>query len=586
VSGIYTVLARKWRPHHFTDVVGQDVIVRTLTNSIDRDRVAHAYLFAGSRGTGKTTVARILSRALNCEKGPKATPCDTCDSCNAILAGTSLDVLEIDGASTRGIDDVRQLREDVKLASIGGRKKVYIIDEVHMLTTPAFNALLKTLEEPPAHVVFVLATTDPQKVPDTILSRCQRFNFARISAADTVSRLKTVVGGEKLSISDDALMLLARRSGGALRDALGFLDQVVSAGVDEVDEKAVVDILGLVGSDVYLDLIRSAVHRDPSTALEIVWNVQRSGHDLEFFVQGLLDLLRNLLVIKSAPRMDEILEVSAEERKHLSELAAELELGDLLRLIRIMVDVGDQIRRSDYPWVHLEVAIVEMASLDSVKEIGALIEELRGAMSTRSASPGPAASSASPPPSSRAKKTGSPSRSAAADSPGGSSGKTSRPRGKQAPKSESGDQPAMLSAPGSVATATAPTPPPAVSTPATADAAPPPAVWDNVLEKIKDEKPLLWSILSQGELGPVDGETFVFKLDPAKGFHVEQLREPAHIELIESHIEEASGRRLRFHVRHEDGAGSAADGPPDRPKVLEDPFVKKVLELLDGEIVG
>ncbi len=566
MSGIYTVLARKWRPHRFDDVVGQDVIVRTLKNAIERNRVAHAYLFAGSRGTGKTTIARILARALNCERGPTSEPCGECASCKSILAGTSLDVLEIDGASTRGIDDIRQLRGDVKLASTGGRKKVYIIDEVHMLTPPAFNALLKTLEEPPAHVIFVLATTDPQKVPETILSRCQRFNFARIRARAAVGRLRTVVDGEGLSISDDALMILARRSGGALRDALGFLDQAVSTGVEPIDEEAVVEILGLVGSDLYLDLLWAFADRVPAKALELVWEVHRQGFDLEFFVQGLLEHLRNLLVLKSAPGMEELLEVSAEEKRRLVELAGRLELGDLVRLIRITVEIGDQIRRSDYPWMHLEVGAVEMASLDSVKEIGELIGELRALSEARAPS--------------------------VSDRAGGGR------RGDEAVETPPPQKPSRRSEPGRRERASASSGPAAVQTTATVGAAvgvatatrtetyPVPEVWERVLERIKGDKPLLWSVLSQGEPGPIEGGAFNFRIDPSKGFHLEQLKEPAHVQMIEARLSEAAGHRMRFRVQRAAGAGESAVPAKERPKVLEDPFVKKVLELLDGEIVG
>jgi DNA polymerase-3 subunit gamma/tau len=562
VSLPYTVLARKWRPHRFEDVVGQDVVVRTLRNAIARGRVAHAYLFAGSRGTGKTSVARILARALNCARGPTVDPCGECAPCKEILAGRALDVLEIDGASTRGIDDVRRLREDVKLSPTGGAKKIYIIDEVHMLTPPAFNALLKTLEEPPAHVVFILATTDPQRLPETILSRCQRFNFGRIGARAAAQRLREVVTAEKISITDEALLLLARRSGGALRDALGFLDQIIATGATSIDAAAVVEVLGLVGEDVYRDLLAGIADRDPGRALAIVSDVHRNGHDLEFFVHGLLDLLRALLVQKASPDAAELLEVSGDERERLQELAGRLDLGDVLQLIRILVEAGDRIRRSDHPWVHLEVAVVEMASLDSVREIGELIQELR-------------ARSSAPP---------TPPRPPGGARPGAGEGSPERPAPKAglrsprvAPTTEAGSSRQRTERGSSEATAAAEQ---------TIVATFPAEAWQGVLERLRVKKPLLSSILSQGEVGALRGDSLEFRIDPAKAFHIEQLREPAHLDLIQTCIAEVWDRPLGLEVALRPGAGGQASPDADRRKVLEDPLVKRLLEYLDGEIVG
>ncbi len=586
MSGIYTVLARKWRPLTFDDVVGQDVVVRTLRNAIDRDRVAHAYLFAGSRGTGKTTVARILARALNCADGPTATPCGECDTCRDILSGTSLDVLEIDGASTRGIDDVRRLREDVKLAPSKGRKKVYIVDEVHMLTHQAFNALLKTLEEPPAHVVFVLATTDPQKLPDTILSRCQRYNFTRISVPDTVARLKHVVESEGVALDDAALLVLARRSGGALRDALGFLDQVMatgeveSAGKTPIGESAVVDALGLVGSDVYTGLLRAFVEHDAAAALAIVSEAHRSGHDVEFFVQGLVDVLRDVLVIKStpatggdsAPSLGDILDRSPDDCRELTELTGPLGLGDVLRLIRIALETSDQLRSSDYPWVHLEVSIVEMASLDRVADLSELI----GAIG--SDPPGGGGGAQARPPRERTTTRDARARGGTRSPGKGTSS------GASAGMSASADAVGLVE----VLSAASEAPPPATSAAPTSfeDGTPlPPELWRSVLDRVKSEKPLLWSVLTQGEPGPVRGGALTFQVDPDNGFHVEQLREPAHLDLIRGCLSAACETDLGFRIALADGAGKHAHLPEERRKVLADPFVQKVLEFLDGEVV-
>src|SRR5688572_22948241 len=245
----YTVVARRYRPQQFAELIGQEHVARALVNALQTGRVAHAYLFTGARGVGKTSAARILAKALNCEKGPTTTPCDTCEMCQAIMSGQDVDVLEIDGASNRGIDEVREIRQNVAFRPSRGRYKVYIIDEVHMLTTPAFNALLKTLEEPPPHVKFIFATTEVQKIPITILSRCQRFDFAGIGTARIVERLRLIVSQEKMQADDEALQMVARRAGGSMRDAQSLLDQLLAFGGDTLTTDRVHQLLGTANED-------------------------------------------------------------------------------------------------------------------------------------------------------------------------------------------------------------------------------------------------------------------------------------------------------------------------------------------------
>ena len=311
----YQVTARKWRPRQFDEVVGQEHITATLKNAVHSGRIAQCYLFCGPRGVGKTTTARILAKVLNCVDRRDGNPCEVCDSCKSIAAFTSMNVLEIDGASNNSVDDIRELREVVRYAATEGVYKIYIIDEVHMLSTAAFNALLKTLEEPPEHVVFIFATTEVQSVPDTILSRCQRFNFRRISTGQIAAHLGTIAQAEGIAVEEGALHLLASRADGALRDAESLLDQVVSLG-EEVSQQAVVQVLGLVDRGLYFELLDSIGEAAPARVLGLVAQAVDEGVDIEEFVYGLVELLRHLLFVKIQGGIDE-LDMAEDARRRL-----------------------------------------------------------------------------------------------------------------------------------------------------------------------------------------------------------------------------------------------------------------------------
>src|SRR5512136_2228572 len=288
----YLVLARKWRPQLFEEVIGQRHITQTLQNAILQKRVAHAFLFTGARGVGKTSTARILAKSLNCEKGPQINPCNQCTTCHEISSGTSMDVIEIDGASNRGIDEIRELRENVRYTPAKSRHKIYIIDEVHMLTKEAFNALLKTLEEPPPHIIFIFATTEPHKLPNTILSRCQRYDFKRIPLKEIVGSLKKITEEEKVKISQRGLLSLARESDGSMRDAQSLLDQVISYAGQEIRDEDIVDVLGLVSHKILSDTMEAIANQDAGRCLEIVEEVYQYGYDAQHFCRELLHTLR------------------------------------------------------------------------------------------------------------------------------------------------------------------------------------------------------------------------------------------------------------------------------------------------------
>jgi len=375
----YQVLARKWRPKNWDEVAAQDHVTVTLRNAIQHQRLAHAYLFTGPRGVGKTSAARILAKALNCDKGPAVQPCDSCSSCVEIAESRNVDVLEIDGASNRGIEDVRNLRENIRYAPVGGRYKVYIIDEVHMLTHEAFNALLKTLEEPPEHVLFIFATTEPHKVPATIVSRCQRFDFHRISVQDIVQSLRRICASESLAVSDDALLLIAQKSDGSLRDSQSLLDQIVSYAGGRIDAEDVVKALGMIGQEMYFEASRHLAARDVSRSLALVETVFAQGYSVDEFLSGLTEHFRNLLVVRAAGTPGAV-EASDDTKKLLVEASKGFQDEDLLRLIKMVTEAQHALKRGMHPRFVLELVFVKMAKLDrsvSIQDLLAQIADLK-----------------------------------------------------------------------------------------------------------------------------------------------------------------------------------------------------------------
>lgn len=356
----YKSLYRKWRPQVFEEVVGQRHIVTTLVNAIKQNRISHAYLFCGPRGTGKTSTAKILAKALNCANGPTPSPCDKCNSCLQIINGSSIDVLEIDAASNRGIDEIRDLREKVQFVPSQGRIKVYIIDEVHMLTTEAFNALLKMLEEPPSHVVFVLATTEPHKVLPTILSRCQRFDFRRILASDVAERLKQVACAESISIDAAAVALIAKHAHGSLRDALGVLEQISSFSGKHVKVDDVTALLGTIDIDSLFEIVDVIFEKDSSAVLYFVQRLVDSGRDLRQFVKDLIEHLRNLFIIQNTETYEEIIDVTKETLSRYQAQANHFQSFQIMRYIDILSAVYNNMRFGAEARLLLEMALIKI----------------------------------------------------------------------------------------------------------------------------------------------------------------------------------------------------------------------------------
>ncbi len=372
----YLVLARKFRPQSFEDVAGQEHVVKTLRNAISQGHVAHAFLFSGPRGVGKTTIARILAKSLNCEKGPTPTPCNECPNCKEITDGTSLDVREIDGASNRGIDEIRELRENIKFAPAAARYKIYIIDEVHMLTREAFNALLKTLEEPPSHVKFIFATTENHKVPATILSRCQCYDFRRISLREIAGNLQKVAEAEKIQISEAALSWIAEAGDGSMRDAQSIFDQVISyAGLD-ISDADVEDILGLVDRRYLLRLSEAVLQRDAGACLIILEEAYLAGLDMRQFYQMMLKHFRNMLLVKIAGDGSSSFDINAEQIEALKKQVKNSTRETLQRYLEILMGEEDSFRRSQETRLKLETIIVRMAYLEPVIPLGEIISTI------------------------------------------------------------------------------------------------------------------------------------------------------------------------------------------------------------------
>ena len=547
----YLVLARKWRPESFSDVVGQKHVVLTLEAAVRTERTAHAYLFAGPRGVGKTTIARILAKALNCEKGPTAEPCGECLSCREIASGKSLDVIEIDGASNRKIEDARGIRETVQYAPLSGRMKIYIIDEAHMLTREAFNALLKTLEEPPPHVVFIMATTEPGKIPETIVSRCQRFDFHRISSTEIGARLSQISRAEGFEIEDGALKLVASRADGSMRDAVSLLDQLASVGAENVTVDDVARVLGIPDIEVFFSLSDGIASHDTSATLSALEAAMDAGFDARDLVDGLVEHLRNLLLVQATPSPERLVGRIADYEKHEG-ASSTISEEDLVRLLRLGIEAQASVKWSTQPALIVELALVRMARLTSSVDIADVLKAFADGGS-------------------RAPSGG------ATGSTGGEAGRTVGGNLKKSAK------PAGL-APGSVTAAT---------TVAVGDAAEgdiEPALWPDVLERIRRQKPALAAFLN--EAVPAAGEGAVLELAVPNGsrFHKEQLKDRGNMRLMESAAGEVFGGRVRF-------AFTFGEAPQERnssrrgdvkisEETAEDPVVRKVLDMFGGEIRG
>jgi len=372
----YLALARRYRPDDFSGILAQNHITKTLTNAVSSGRISQAYLFCGPRGTGKTSTARVLAKSLNCEKGPTPTPCNECNNCKEIKVGVSPDVFELDAASNRGIDDIRELRENVRYAPVASRYKIYIIDEVHRLTQEAFDALLKTLEEPPLHVIFIFATTEPQQLPATILSRTQRFDFKRVPVSTLAEAVNDVAKTEEMEIEPKAALLIARKADGSLRDALSLLDQLTSFSEGKITTESTSEILGLVKSDFLFDITSAIISHDTAAALEMFSIYFNEGGDIDELATELASFFGKLVMVKNGIRETSLLEMDSMELEKTAALIADMDTADILRMMQIMADFIAAKKSGSDPVVAMEAALARLAGLDKAVDINQLLTGL------------------------------------------------------------------------------------------------------------------------------------------------------------------------------------------------------------------
>jgi DNA polymerase-3 subunit gamma/tau len=572
LNGSYIVLARKWRPAQFSDLVGQAPVIRTLMNAIQSSRVHHAYLLTGSRGIGKTSIARIFAKSLRCENSQWVKDaqghawlksCDECSSCKEIASGQSVDVIEIDGASNNGVDAVREIRENAKYLPSTGSRKIYIIDEVHMLTTAAFNALLKTLEEPPPHVIFILATTEPHKIPGTILSRCQRFDLKKVTSAQIQSRLSEVAGAEKISIESGALALLARAAEGSMRDALSLFDQVIAFSGNQITAQSVRDSIGLVEGQLILGILNGIFSRSPIEALKLVESAYLAGHDLKLLTRNLIEFLHGAILSKVGVEDSGHLELSTEEWAELQRIARLRELEEIELFFQVFQHGIEWIARSPQPRIVLEVLIVKCASAESLLRVSGTSGGTPKAPTPSAPAPSKATSDIVHRAHTLADHIAHPPQEKTIVFGSGSNATLAKKANESAQ---------------------------------TVQAYSGPKTWESFIEYTKKTRPLLASVLEHAScesfpLNPEDPFTICFKLEDA--YYKEQLGSKTYLELIQTMTREFFGipKRLGIEVRENVTSvaetrekARAAQEKAAQEAVQKHPVIAEARSLFGGEL--
>jgi DNA polymerase III subunit gamma/tau len=563
----YQVIARKWRPQTFEDVTGQEVLTRTLQNALEHDRLHHAYLFSGARGVGKTTTARLVAKGLNCHKakGPTASPCATtdemaCSSCREISEGRSMDVLEIDAASNTGVDNVRDvIIGSVAIAPARDRYKVFIIDEVHMLSGPAFNALLKTVEEPPPRVVFIMATTDAHKVPETISSRCQIFEFRTIATAKIAERLRFIADSEKITISDEAIREIARAGDGSMRDAQSAFDQVISFAGNKIATEDVEKALGLAGADVLARVMKGIAENNPAEALAIVDDIVMRGHNLRNFCREVLAHLRDLLVVKVSAD-PKILDSASTHAATLKQQAEQFSESDLVRFFHSLADTESTLKDAANPRYQVEVGLVKLMEMRRLAPLGDLIERIAALESALRTGKAPAENAAS--------RAGTATSSINRPSPSASS---------MAVETATGSEPASID-------------PPAAKTNTGS------SFCEDVKAKLKQKRrPLLVAALDGALRAELEGDEFVVEFTQENKHYRNTLARADNAKALREACAESGGRELgiRYIIKSEDDAATSTNVTSDareakqkaRSAAAADPTVQQVQRAFGAEIV-
>ena len=598
----YQVSARKFRPGTFEELIGQPHVVQTLRNAIQRKQVAHAYLFSGMRGVGKTTAARILAKALNCDKGPIPEPCGQCESCLEIARGNSVDVIEIDGASNTGVDDVRELRENVKFSPFRGTYRIYIIDEVHMLSNSAFNALLKTLEEPPPHAVFIFATTEVHKIPPTITSRCQHFNFRRIPRREIIARLQEVVRHVEVTINERSLGAMARASEGSMRDALSLLDQAVAFGGQSITEQDVDEMLGAVPDELVSRLVQTVVSQDPAAAVALVGEVVDHGYDLRAYCGAVVERMRHLMIAAVVPGVEQaqgLMDLPDEDVKHLLAEAKSFSVEQVQEAFHLFAQAEDRLRSTAHPRFVFEVAAVRVARL---LQPGAQVP--RQAETGRGPQPQAASTPAEKP---RQVPGAPPSPVRQPDHRAGASSRPSAPVSDQRarpspPVPQSPPSPKNpVSAPRAArpAVQTKPAPQPQPSAPGS-----PPAIreedWQRVVESVIRDHPNVGPFLEMGTLVKIEGNQVIvgYPKTATASVACSRVQKEENRALISKACRDVAGASIHIRVVEltgEPGAGPTIRQMRDQKREQDDealleqaranPMVKHAMELFGGEVV-
>jgi DNA polymerase III subunit gamma/tau len=600
----YKVIARKYRPQTFSEIVGQQHVTRTLANAIKSNRVAHAYIFSGVRGVGKTTTARILAKALNCVNGPTAEPDNTCDSCREISAGTSLDVLEIDAASNRGIDQIRELREMVRYAPASSRYKVVILDEAHQLTDEASNALLKTLEEPPERVVFILATTRSEDLVETIKSRAQLFQFRALTFKEIAEEIERIAKAENLKIDSGAVAVLARAAEGSLRDGLSLLEQAIAYSGDEITDTHVRELLGVVAESVLDDLVEAIASQSAERALGLVHRLISDGQNLQHFCRESIRHFRNLLVARVCGADSDLVAAPPDERPRLAEQAACFTEEDLTRFFQILLATDDDLRRQPDPRLHLELGILKLVNAQRLAPLEEVLAELRGelrggARGESSRAVGSSSSSSSATSSSRAmfaaQSTAPASFASAATAarmaPSAAAAAQSTPDARPAPSAvklaaPSVDPPPSANLPPARTSAPVPASPPRIVARAAEDVTGglASAQVDAIKTALQSQK-FLWSMVEHATRWEISGGELLLFFPTESRALAEMLQSRDPMERLRTVLNQVVGQPLRVCVKLESGRAPVVGRSSElRARFEEDPIVRAMLERFGGQI--